>query len=857
MRNWKKFGAVMLSAAVTATSLLPGGWNGSTFSVQAAETEQIVDETQVDSNDYGLADSIQEGTILHCFDWTYNDIKKELPNIAAAGFTSVQTSPAQAGAGGAWFWLYQPRSFSISGNPLGGKDELRSLCEEAEKYGIKVVVDVVANHMASQGDDGMGDGCWHNQGSQIDYHSDKGRYSVTHGDIGMPDLNSENPYVQKRVKQYAEELKSVGVDGIRWDAAKHLGLPSEDCDFWPVVTDTGLYNYGEILVGAIDEQTENCKKWMKEYTQYISVTDSSYGDRAVDRFRNGTIPTEDGFWSKMGLDADKLVYWGESHDTYANDGGFTKNISQNAVDRAYAVGAARADATALYFSRPFKTAKTEIMSGEKGSTHFTEPEVAEVNHFHNAMNGQKDCFVADQNANCVAICRETGICLVKGRDGGAVTMKNESTITTPGIYKDSITGNTFTVTNSEISGTIGEKGIATLYLEKATGEAGGTTTATATPTASTGGQTGITDVQKVYFDNSSYQWSSVYCYIYSEEGNNGTWPGVKMTEVTSEGFYCYEVPAELSNGKVIFTESEEEETKNRYPANQEPGMDLDGKSKLFCADHAFLTYYEMQVHQTVPPVQPTPEVTATPEPTVTPEVTKEPTPVPTPVVSAQVTETPEVSSVPEPTVDVTKAPVYTLVPENTATPMPTATIEVKEEEVPNANPSEFHIFYEVNGGEFLADPVVSYTGEEAIKLLIPVRKGYSFAGWYTDAAATEKVSTVPVGTQGDLTFHAKWKKVAKPGKVVVSTIKNPTKKKIKITLKKKVSGAKGYEALIATDSAFKKNRKIVRFTGTTKQISGLKKGKKYYVKIRAYATDSMGNKIYGSYSAVKKITIVK
>ena len=39
---------------------------------------------------YELADNIQDGVILHCFNWKYNDIKAELKNIAAAGFTSIQ-----------------------------------------------------------------------------------------------------------------------------------------------------------------------------------------------------------------------------------------------------------------------------------------------------------------------------------------------------------------------------------------------------------------------------------------------------------------------------------------------------------------------------------------------------------------------------------------------------------------------------------------------------------------------------------------------------------------------------------------------------------------------------------------------
>lgn len=53
--------------------------------------------------------------------------------------------------------MYQPLSLSIceNGNSwLGSKSELKALCEEADKYGIKVVVDIVANHLANNGTDG-------------------------------------------------------------------------------------------------------------------------------------------------------------------------------------------------------------------------------------------------------------------------------------------------------------------------------------------------------------------------------------------------------------------------------------------------------------------------------------------------------------------------------------------------------------------------------------------------------------------------------------------------------------------------------------------------------------------------------
>lgn len=117
-----------------------------------------------------------------------------------------------------------------------------------------MIVDVVANHLAGDhsniDSDLKGSEYWHHAGSNINY---KNRWQITHGDIGMPDLNSENWLVQQKVSNYVQQLKNDGVDGIRWDAAKHISLPLEGCGFWSTVIDKSMYNYGEILVGAIDE----------------------------------------------------------------------------------------------------------------------------------------------------------------------------------------------------------------------------------------------------------------------------------------------------------------------------------------------------------------------------------------------------------------------------------------------------------------------------------------------------------------------------------------------------------------------------------------------------------------------------
>ena len=444
----RRIPALVLTAVLAASSF-------AALPVSAADT---------DPQNYGLADSIQKGTILHCFDWKYTDIMAELPNIAKAGFTSVQTSPAQGIVQDqmTWMWMYQPTTFSVQTNPLGTKTELKNLCTEAKKYGINVIVDVVANHMAGDHtkiqDDLKPSKYWHSLGKITNYSD---RNQVINGDLGMKDLKSENTYVQSVVSSYIDELKTLGVSGIRWDAAKHIGLPSENCDFWSVVTNKGLYNYGEILSSP---GGSNSKALMAEYTKYMSVTDNGYGNTLLSSFMKGTAPSTNAGWTKNGISADKLVYWGESHDTYANEEGKESNAAtQNQVDRAYAVVTSRNDATSLYLSRPYATSPGSIRSGDKGSMHFTSAEVAAVNHFHNAMAGKEDSYAVSNNCS-VTTRKDGGAVIVLGSGGNKkVSVTNVSSYAKAGTYKDEVTGNTFTVTKDTITGTVGNSGIAVIY----------------------------------------------------------------------------------------------------------------------------------------------------------------------------------------------------------------------------------------------------------------------------------------------------------------------------------------------------------------------------------------------------------
>ena len=412
-------------------------------------------------NKYGLKDNIQDGVILHCFDWTLADIQEEIPNIAKAGFTAVQTSPVheRAGKGSVWYDVYRPYDFKI-GNGLGTEADLKALCAKAHEYGVKVIVDVVANHTdhpnvaerlkdESLYHERFGVGSWND------------RHQVTFGMIGMWDLDTNNPTVQAIIKQYIQDLKACGVDGVRWDAIKHIGLPSEGDSFMQNVVDQEMYNYGEIL----DSTGGNDNTLFPEYQTYMSITDNGYGNGFANSFAGGSINGSVGNFNQRNAKTEKLVYWGESHDTYANDGGESKEKSQNVIDRAYAVVAGNNGATALYFSRPAQKAKNDIRFGDKGSVHFKDAEVAQVNHMHNVCAGEPNYYVKG-NGVCAQV-RKSGAIIVLGsgsdRDVTVANGAGDGKWLKSGTYKDMVSGGAFTVNASTISGHVGESGIAVIY----------------------------------------------------------------------------------------------------------------------------------------------------------------------------------------------------------------------------------------------------------------------------------------------------------------------------------------------------------------------------------------------------------
>ena len=665
----KRMISIILVLCMIFTCAAVNGLSAAAAKSPAAAVAAPVDAAAASAG-YGLAGKVEDGNILHCFNWTLGQIKSELKNIAAAGFTSVQTSPLQSHDGwGNWYWLYQPTNFNV-GNDLGSYNDLKSLCSEAHQYGVKVVVDVVANHLAGGNDGRWADSIdgslrngdyFHNQGGCDNWDN---RYDVTHKNIGMPDLNSEHSEVQNKVVAMLNSLKSAGVDGVRWDAAKHIGLPSEGCQFWPRIASVGMYNYGEILDNPAGNSGDDYNNnLMKEYANYIGVTDSSFSGHITGCVRDNKTDGWNANWANRGVASSRIVYWAESHDTFCNNG-WTNSLSEDIIDRAYAIHGARANSQTLYFSRPFDHNHDSIKYGVKGSTHYTSKQVAAVNHFHNAMVGTKEYFTVDNG--CFVICREGGAVIVSpGGSNFDITVTNGGGIVKSGTYTDEVSGSTWNVSGSSISGHIGSSGIAVIYNQPQAGPSvyanpGSTSYKTDTINVTLGytnaasgsysinggsfknfsnGQTitigsGIAYGQKtmltvkasngsstdqatytytkldpnatqtVYFNNAYYNWSDVYCYIYYDNnGNiisNGDWPGQRMNK-GNNNIYYYDVPLGLENGRAIFTENSGNND-HRYPGDGDPGMDLNNNSMIFGDNHSWTVY----TGPTITPTQPTP-----------------------------------------------------------------------------------------------------------------------------------------------------------------------------------------------------------------------------------------------------------
>lgn len=518
--------AKKIASLVVASALLTSSFAAIT-SVNAAE----VDSAQTASADSTLRDKVGDGVMLHAFNWSYNTIKENLPAIAAAGYTTVQTSPVQqpkdystsGDVTGQWWKLYQPISFHIAEQSwLGTKDDLKSLCDEADKYGIKIICDIVSNHIANADETRPDSVSNQVKKYEPEFYKKRRTYTRTYkGDANdssvqavvqghvskCPDLVTNDTAVQTYIINLLKECIDCGVDGFRFDAAKHIETEDDGeyaSDYWKNITTSAssyytqktgddLYIYGEIL--------NNCgaDRSYSSYTKYINVTDNRTGDAVLYNVTRGKASTATNAKYKSGVAASNAVLWAESHDTYEGSSGSsgfsnTAGISDENVVKAWAIVASRKDSTALFFARP----GTALMGGVSTDTTYKSTAVSEINKFHNLFVGQSEKLGSSGDIAYVA--RGTSGIVLSNCKGTNASVSISGTGLADGKYTDTVSGAEFTVANGVLTGSIGKTGVAVVY--------NGTTTPKAINSVESGSFRGDTMTLTLGLENAT---SGTYC----------------------------------------------------------------------------------------------------------------------------------------------------------------------------------------------------------------------------------------------------------------------------------------------------------------------------------------------------------
>ena len=440
-----------------------------------------------------LPEETKDGNILHAFCWAFNQIKENLPSIAYAGFRSVETMPVQQpkGGGSSWWSYYQPLSFSIADNSqIGTKEELKELCEEADKYNISIIADVVFNHMANTQDKDYEPDetpkvnpdvakyepyIYEHRNDDYDATFHHNKYATGSGAItqvyqygDLPDLNTANKHVQGRCLDLLKECIDVGIDGFRIDTAKHVETPTDPeyaSDFWPNVVDVAKEYYKEkndgdelFIWGEVLGEPGGGRK-ISDYTTFMNVTDDAYigGVHSGVNGRKAQKVAE----AKYGknTDANNLITWVESHDTYTSA---TTHIGEKKVAKEWAVVGSRKGSRALYLARP----DDALTIGKIGDYAFESEYTAVINRFHNRFVGGEEYQGYEGNVYYIE--------RVKDNSKGAVILDVESTghvkVTLPhlgtGIYYDQLTGRSVKVIEGECDFDTDEYGVAVLTMSK-------------------------------------------------------------------------------------------------------------------------------------------------------------------------------------------------------------------------------------------------------------------------------------------------------------------------------------------------------------------------------------------------------
>jgi alpha-amylase len=273
--------------------------------------------------------------IVHLFQWPWASIAAECTDVLGPkGFGAVQVSPPQEhvvlpGRGYPWWQDYQPVSYQLVSR-RGDRAAFAGMVATCHAAGVKIYVDAVVNHMAGGASTGPGSAgssysqytypavpygtgdfhhCGRNGTDDIANWGD--RWEVQNCElVDLSDLATESGYVRGKLVGYLNDLISLGVDGFRVDAAKHL--PAGDLAAIVNQLDGDPYIFSETIEGGPGEVSPT------EYTGIGDVTEFRYGDVVGNAFRDGNLANLQSLANSMLLASGDAVSFVDNHDTQRN-----------------------------------------------------------------------------------------------------------------------------------------------------------------------------------------------------------------------------------------------------------------------------------------------------------------------------------------------------------------------------------------------------------------------------------------------------------------------------------------------------------------------------------------------------------
>ncbi len=369
---------------------------------------------------------------------------------------------------GKWYFHYQPTDWTIGNYQLGTRDEFKAMCAEANKLGLRVIVDVLPNHTVidrshinARLDSAVGgrENLFHANGlwEIFDYND---RYQCTTGQMGrLPDVNTENPDFQYYYMQFVNDVLACGARGFRYDTAKHIGLPSDPLDpkskqndFWDVamgrkpvkglslaVPREQLFIYGEVL------QDKNVPE--KGYAEYFDLTASNYGWVLRNVLNKHNAKADNLLTWHSSVDPAHLVTWVESHDTYCNE-----HASAGMPDELIRLGwvflTARQWGTPLFYSRPHGSTRENYWGdneiGKVGNDEFKHPVVRAANEFRHRFASEPENIILSENGKQIIVERGSKAAVVINLDEQAADVSLGVSIAN-GKYTDTVTKQRFQV----------------------------------------------------------------------------------------------------------------------------------------------------------------------------------------------------------------------------------------------------------------------------------------------------------------------------------------------------------------------------------------------------------------------------